>query len=162
MEYIKNKIVNILTEDSRVTPKEIAEHLTVSEDKIVEAINELEEQKVILGYTATINREKLDDTVIALIEVKVTPQKGSGFEDIAKKICKYSQVRSCYLISGDYDFMVIVHEKTMKKVAEFVHEKLAVIDEVISTATHFVLKSYKEGGIIFEEEEIDNRLVVTP
>lgn len=162
MEYLKNKIVSILTEDARVTPKEIAELLTVSEEKITSIISELEEQKVILGYTATINREKLDDTVIALIEVKVTPQKGSGFEDIAKKICKYTQVRSCYLISGDYDFMVVVNEESMKKVAEFVHEKLAVIDEVISTATHFVLKSYKEGGIVFEEEEIDDRLVVSP
>lgn len=162
MEYLKNKIVSILTADSRVTPNEIAEMLTVSEEKIVNAINELEEQKVILGYTATINKEKLGDNVVALIEVKVTPQKGSGFEDIAKKICKYSQVRSCYLISGDYDFMVIVNEQNMKKVAEFVHEKLAVIDEVISTATHFVLKSYKESGIVFEEEEVDDRLVVSP
>ena len=155
MEYLRNKIVSILTSDARVTPAEIADMLTVSEEKIVSIINELEEQKIILGYTATINKEKLDDSVMALIEVKVTPQKGSGFEDIAKKICKYSQVRSCYLISGDYDFMVIVNEQTMKKVAEFVHEKLAVIDEVISTATHFVLKGYKESGIIFEEEEID-------
>lgn len=162
MEYLKNKIVNILTEDSRVTPKEIADLLTVSEEKIVEIISELEEQKVILGYTATINREKLDDSVMALIEVKVTPQKGSGYGDIAKKICKYSQVRTCYLISGDYDFLVILHEQNMKRVAEFVHEKLAVIDEVISTATHFMLKSYKEGGIVFEEEEIDDRLVVSP
>ena len=162
MEYLKNKIINILTADARVTPKEIAEMLTVGEEKIVDVINDLEEQKVILGYTATINREKVGDNVLALIEVKVTPQKGSGFEDIAKKICKYSQVRSCYLISGDYDFMVIVNEQNMKKVAEFVHEKLAVIDEVISTATHFVLKGYKESGIIFEEEEVDGRLVVTP
>lgn len=162
MEYLKNKIVNILTDDSRVTPEEIAELLTVSEEKIVNIIEELEEQKIILGYTATINREKLDDSVMALIEVKVTPQKGSGYGDIAKKICKYSQVRTCYLISGDYDFLVILHEQNMKRVAEFVHEKLAVIDEVISTATHFVLKSYKEGGIVFEEEEIDDRLVVSP
>lgn len=162
MDYLKSKIIDILTADARVTPADIAEMLTVSEEKIVAIISELEEQKVILGYTATINKEKIGDVVVALIEVKVTPQKGSGFEEIAKKICKYSQVRSCYLISGDYDFMVIVNEANMKKVAEFVHEKLAVIDEVMSTATHFVLKAYKESGIIFEEEEVDGRLVVSP
>ena len=162
MEYLKNKVLNILTSDSRITPAQIAEMLTVSEEEIVNIINELEDEKIILGYTTTVNKDKIDDSVVALIEVKVTPQKGSGFEDIARKICKYSQVQSCYLISGSYDFMVILNEANMKKVAEFVHEKLAVIDEVISTATHFVLKPYKENGVIFEEDEVDTRLVVSP
>lgn len=162
MEYIKEKIINILKNDARTTPKEIAEMLTVTEAEIQNIIQELEDDRIILRYTTVVNRERIDDHVVALIEVKVTPQKGSGFFAIAKKIYQYTQVQSCYLISGDYDFMVIVNEENMRKVAEFVHEKLAVIDGVISTATHFVLKEYKESGVVFEEEERDNRLVVTP
>lgn len=162
MEYIKEKIINILKEDARIAPSEIAGMLTVSEKEICDIIQELEDDKVILRYTTVVNREKISDSVVALIEVKATPQKGSGFAAIAKKIYQYEQVKSCYLISGDYDFMVIIHEANMRKVADFVHEKLAVIDGVNSTATHFVLKEYKDYGVIFEDDIQDERLVVTP
>lgn len=162
MEYIKEKILRILREDSRIDPGQIAEMLTVSKEEICDIIQQLEDQKVILGYTTVMNREKMTDNVVALIEVKVIPQKGSGFSSIAQKIYRFEQVESCYLISGDYDFMVILREENMRKVADFVHEKLAVIEGVNSTATHFVLKEYKDSGIIFEEEAPDDRLVVTP
>ena len=162
MEYIKEKILNILREDARIDPAEIAGMLTVSESEIRDIIQQLEDDKIILRYTTVMNREKMTDSVVALIEVKVTPQKGSGFAAIAKKIYQFDQVESCFLISGDYDFMVILRGETMRKVADFVHEKLAVIDGVNSTATHFVLKEYKDSGVIFEEDTRDDRLVVTP
>lgn len=162
MNELKNKILDILNENSKFSPQEIAVMLNADPSLVIKAIEELEESKIILGYKAMINWEKIiSEKVVALIELKVTPQRGEGFDKIADRIYKYPQVDTVYLMSGGFDLTVIINGKTMKEVALFVAEKLAPMEAVVSTATHFVLKKYKEQGIIFENEEIDDRQVIT-
>ncbi|HZK72199.1 MAG TPA: Lrp/AsnC family transcriptional regulator, partial [Clostridia bacterium] len=147
-----NEILEILQKDARTTVEQIAVMIDKSVDEVKSAIKKLEDEKVILGYSVIVNTEKLgDEEVLALIEVKVTPQRGQGFQKIAERIYRYSQVKSCYLMSGGFDFTVIIEGKKMKEVALFVAEKLAPVDGVLSTATHFVLKKYKDSGIEFED-----------
>ena len=161
-ENLKNKILDILNENCQHTPAEIATMLGADESLVISAIDELESEKIILGYKAMINWEKIvSDNVIALIELKVTPQRGEGFDKIADRIYKYPQVDTVYLMSGGFDLTVIINGKTMKEVAMFVAEKLAPMESVVSTATHFVLKKYKEQGVIFTDEEVDDRQVIT-
>ena len=161
-EHLKNKILDILGKNCKYTPSEISTMLAADESLVIAAIDELEEEKVILGYKAMINWEKVvSDNVVALIELKVTPQRGEGFDKIADRIYKYPQVDTVYLMSGGFDLTVIINGKTMKEVALFVAEKLAPMEAVISTATHFVLKKYKEQGVIFTDEEVDDRQVIT-
>ncbi|MBE7060414.1 MAG: Lrp/AsnC family transcriptional regulator [Ruminococcaceae bacterium] len=161
-ENLKNKILDILNENCQHTPAEIATMLGADESLVISAIDELEGDKIILGYKAMINWEKIvSDNVIALIELKVTPQRGEGFDKIADRIYKYPQVDTVYLMSGGFDLTVIINGKTMKEVAMFVAEKLAPMESVVSTATHFVLKKYKEQGVIFTDEEVDDRQVIT-
>ena len=156
-----NEILEILQKDARTTVEQIAVMIGKSVDEIKNAIKKLEDEKVILGYSVIVNTEKLgDEEVLALIEVKVTPQRGQGFQKIAERIYRYSQVKSCYLMSGGFDFTVIIEGKKMKEVALFVAEKLAPIDGVLSTATHFVLKKYKDSGIEFEDLYKDDREAV--
>lgn len=162
MTYLKNEILEILLEDSRTTPAQMAVMLEVSEKEIESAIRELEEDRVIVKYNTMINRDKTDESLVeALIEVRVTPQRDRGFDEIARRIYRFPEVRSVYLMSGGYDLMVLAEGKTLKQVAFFVAEKLSTIEGVISTATHFVLKKYKEDGVVFDEES-DSRLAVTP
>jgi DNA-binding Lrp family transcriptional regulator len=131
------------------------------EEEVKQAITELEEKNIIMGYPAIVNWEKTDrDAVMAFIEVRVTPQRDKGFDKVAERIYQYPQVKSCNLMSGGYDLFVAVEGKTMKEVALFVAEKLATIESVISTATHFVLKQYKENGVIYEQKYKDNREAV--
>ena len=121
-------------------------------------MGELEADKVICGYSAIINWDKItEEKCNALIEVKVTPQRGTGFDRIADRISRFDEVDSIYLISGGYDFMVIINGKSMKEVSSFVFNKLATIDYVQSTATHFVLKKYKDHGVLLEDKKIDKR-----
>ena len=161
-ENLKNKILDILNENCQHTPAEIATMLGADESLVISAIDELEGDKIILGYKAMINWEKIvSDNAIALIELKVTPQRGEGFDKIADRIYKYPQVDTVYLMSGGFDLTVIINGKTMKEVAMFVAEKLAPMESVVSTATHFVLKKYKEQGVIFTDEEVDDRQVIT-
>ncbi|MCX7714231.1 MAG: Lrp/AsnC family transcriptional regulator [Clostridia bacterium] len=148
--------------DFKLSNSEIAQMMGKSEDEVAQAIEALEKEKVIVGYKTLINWEKTDKEVVtALIELKITPQRGEGFDKIAERIYKYPQVTSLYLMSGAYDLAVTVEGRTMKEVALFVAQKLAQMDSVISTATHFVLKKYKEEGIIFEDDEKDTRQVIT-
>ncbi|MGI5877076.1 MAG: Lrp/AsnC family transcriptional regulator [Christensenellales bacterium] len=162
MTYLKNEILEILLEDSRTTPAQMAVMLEVSEKEIESAIRELEEDRVIVKYNTMIDRDKTDESLVeALIEVRVTPQRDRGFDEIARRIYRFPEVRSVYLMSGGYDLMVLAEGKTLKQVAFFVAEKLSTIEGVISTATHFVLKKYKEDGVVFDEES-DSRLAVTP
>ncbi len=129
-----------------------------SVDEVKEAIKKYEEDNVIAGYTAMINWEKTDkESVTALIELKITPQRGEGFDKVAERIYRYPQVKACYLMSGGFDLTVIVEGRTMKEVALFVAMKLAPLENVLSTATHFVLKKYKDKGTIFEEKTKDDR-----
>ncbi|NLG38009.1 MAG: Lrp/AsnC family transcriptional regulator [Clostridiales bacterium] len=162
MTYLKNEILEILLEDSRTTPAQMAVMLGVSEKEIESAVSELEKDRVIVKYNTMIDRDKTDESLVeALIEVRVTPQRDRGFDEIARRIYRFPEVRSVYLMSGGYDLMVLTEGKTLKQVAFFVAEKLSTIEGVISTATHFVLKKYKDDGVVFDEES-DNRLAVTP
>lgn len=153
-----DEILEILEKNARASEEEIALMLNKSVDEVKQAIKKLEEDNVIVGYNTLINWEKSSkETVIALIEVKVTPQRGQGFDKVAERIYRYPQVKACYLMSGGFDLTVIIEGNSMKEVALFVAEKLAPLESVLSTATHFVLKKYKEEGITFEQNGKDDR-----
>lgn len=161
MSTLKTEILDILSYNSRITAREIAVMLGREEKEIEENIAELEKENTIVKYNTIINWDKTDrDRVAALIEVKVTPQRDQGFDAIAQKIYHFPEVRSVYLMSGAYDLCVMVEGKSMKDVAFFVAQKLSVLEEVQSTATHFVLKPYKVEGVVFEEDEKDGREVI--
>lgn len=155
------EILRILEKNSRYTDEQIAVMAGVTVEEVREAIRDYEEKSIIAGYTTLINWENTGkETVTALIEVNVTPQRGDGFDKVAERIYQFSQVKACYLMSGGFDLTVIVEGKTMKDVAMFVSSKLAVQEYVISTSTHFVLKKYKDHGTIFKEKQIDDREAV--
>ena len=155
---MKKEILSLLESNARLTTKEIAEELKLPEKEVIGLIAELEADKVICGYNAIINWDKItEEKCNALIEVKVTPQRGTGFDRIADRIARFDEVDSVYLLSGGYDFMVIINGKSMKEVSSFVFNKLATIDYVQSTATHFVLKKYKDHGIQIQDKPTDKR-----
>jgi len=155
---METKLLKLLEQNARMTVEEIAEELKASVNDVVSLIAELESKKVICGYNAIINWDKItDEKCNALIEVKVTPQRGTGFDRIADRIARFDEVDSIYLMSGAYDFLVIVNGKSMKEVSSFVFNKLATIDYVNSTATHFVLKKYKDHGIQIQDKPTDKR-----
>lgn len=152
------EILEILSKNARASVEEIALMLDMSVEQVQETIRELEDDNVIVGYNTLINWDKSNkDSVVALIEVKVSPQRGQGFDKVAERIYRYPQVKACYLMSGGFDLTVIIEGKTMKEVALFVAEKLAPLESVLSTATHFVLKKYKEEDVIFDENGKDDR-----
>lgn len=156
-----DEILEILEGNSRYSEDEIAVMTGKSVEEVHKAIKEYEEQNVIVGYTTLINWEKTSrESVLALIEVKVTPQRGEGFDKVAERIYKFKEVKACYLMSGGFDLTVIVEGKTMKDVALFVAEKLAVQEHVLSTSTHFVLKKYKDKGVILNKKPEDDREVL--
>ncbi len=156
-------ILEILFNDSRTTPAQIAVMTGHSEEEVTAVIRSLEAQKIILKYPAMINWDRVEvDQVEAVIEVRVTPQRDEGFDAIAEQIYRFDEVSSVYLMSGAYDLMVTVKASNMKRLALFVAEKLSTLDHVLSTATHFVLKKYKLEGVIFEERRQDERLVISP
>lgn len=156
------EILEILEQNSRYTDEEIAVMAGKTVEEVREVIRDYEEKSIIAGYTTLINWENTGkETVTALIEVKITPQRGVGFDKVAERIYKFPQVKACYLMSsGGFDLTVIVEGKTMKEVAMFVSQKLAIQDNVIGTATHFVLKKYKDHGTIFKEKKGPNREVI--
>lgn len=158
---LKSKVLSLVESDARLTKERIAVMLDRPVDIIAKAIEELENEGVVLGYKALVDWDKTDrEYVTALIELKVTPQRDRGFEKVAERISNYPEVQDMYLMSGAYDYCVIIEGKTMKQVAQFVAEKLATIENVISTSTHFVLKKYKNNGVAFglgEEDLIDER-----
>lgn len=155
------EILEILERNSKYSEEQIAVMLGKTVEEARAAIKKYEENRVILGYNTMINWEKTGrERVTALIEVKVTPQRGEGFDKVAERIYGYPEVNACYLMSGGFDLTVIIEGKTMKEVALFVAEKLAPIESVLSTSTHFVLKKYKDKGTIFEEGEKDDREAV--
>lgn len=161
---MKNRILEILEETSKYSSADIAVMLGVQEDEVKLAIEELEKDQVICGYKTLINWDKVDakELVTALIEVKVTPQRGEGFDKTAQRIYRFKEVQAVYLMSGGFDLTVIIEGKTMKEVALFVGQKLAPLESVLSTGTHFVLKKYKDHGVIFEETKKDERMKVSP
>ena len=163
MEKLELNILDILTDDARTPVSQIAVMLGKNEDEVASTIARLERQRVILKYPALVNWEKVNvDEVEAMIEVRVTPQRGEGFDAIAEQIYRFDEVSSVYLMSGGYDLLVNLKARTMRQLALFVAEKLSTIEHVISTATHFVLKKYKDQNVIMEESPSDLRLKVTP
>lgn len=163
MEKLELNILDILTDDARTPVSQIAVMLGKSEDEIASTIARLERQRVILKYPALVNWDKVNvDEVEAMIEVRVTPQRGEGFEAIAEQIYRFDEVSSVYLMSGGYDLLVNIKARTLRQLALFVAEKLSTIEHVISTATHFVLRKYKDQGVVMDENEDDMRLKVTP
>ena len=163
MEFVMEEILNILDkEKGNISRAKIAQMLGVEEQEVADSIEKMEKENVIVGYKTIVNWDKTDkDVVTALIELLITPQRGEGFDKVAERIYKYPQVKSLYLMSGAYDLAVTIEGKSMKEVALFVAQKLAPMDSIISTATHFVLKKYKEEGIVFEDDEKDTRQVIT-
>lgn len=148
MDKLQKDIINLLTDDARYTVKKIAQILNEKEDKIESIIDDMEKSGVIVKYTTIINSEEYsDDNVQALIEVRVTPEPSKGFETIAEEIASFDEVDSIYLMSGGYDFCVILKGKSLREVAMFVSERLSTLGGVISTATHFILKKYKIDGV---------------
>lgn len=157
------EILNILDkEKDSISLAKIAQMLGIEEKEVAACIGKMEKENIIVGYKTIVNWDKTDkDVVTALIELRITPQRGEGFDKVAKRIYKYPQVKSLYLMSGAYDLAVTIEGKSMKEVALFVAQKLAPMDSILSTATHFVLKKYKEEGIVFEDDEKDTRQVIT-
>ena len=160
---MREKILDILEKNGRIDLKEMAIMLGYSEAEVANEIADMEKEHIICGYNAVINWDKTsEEKVTALIEVKVTPQRGLGFDSIAERLYKYDEVTSVYLMSGGFDFTVILEEKTMKEIAQFVSSKLSTLDSILNTATHFVLKKYKDYGMILDEKQKDERMLVTP
>ncbi len=161
MTAFEKEILDILTEDARISHKKIAAMLSCDEAKVADAVAKMEKSGVLVKYTAIINGEKADDAVVeALIEVKVSPKKKEGFDGIAKQIATFPEVKAVYLMSGAYDLAVFLEDKTLQQVARFVSERISTFDGVISTATHFILKKYKIEGVTTEKEDEDKRLSV--
>ncbi|MGE8206572.1 Lrp/AsnC family transcriptional regulator [Heyndrickxia sp. NPDC080065] len=158
------RILEIIEKNGRIPLDTLAKMVNMTEEKVAEIIKDLENRKIIASYISVINWSKINDQemITALIDVKVTPKRGVGFDAVAERIYRYPQVKSVYLMSGAYDLSVVVEGKSMLEVASFVSDKLATIDSVISTATHFILKKYKHDGVIFGEGEKDRRIMIQP
>ena len=158
-----DELLKLLRDDASLTSAQIAGRLGREEGEVKSRIKSLESEGVILGYRTVINEDKLEvDLVRAVIEVKITPEREGGFDRLATRIAKFDEVRSCYLMSGGYDLMVVVEGRDLKAVSLFVSEKLATIQGVISTVTHFMLKPYKEQGVLMAGEYSDEKLSVSP
>ncbi len=160
---MRDELLNIIEKNSRIDLKELAIRLGREEIDVANELAKLEQEGVICGYHTLINWEKTDiEKVTALIEVKVTPQRGQGFDRIASRIYNYPEVRDVYLISGGFDLLVTLEEKSLKEIAQFVSEKLSTLDSILSTGTHFILKKYKDHGTIVDEKIEDEREVIIP
>ena len=154
--------MSVIEKNSKISVEDLAVVLGEKEEDVAQAIYEMERDKTICGYHTIINWGNTSiDKVVALIEVRVTPQRGQGFDSIAERIYKYPEVRSVYLMSGAYDLMVILEGKTLREVSNFVSDKLSTLDSVLSTATHFILKKYKDHGTAFAVKKEDEREMIT-
>ena len=160
---MREKILAIMEKNSRIDIKDLAVLLGESEVAVANEIADMEKEHIICGYHTLINWDNTrEEKVAAVSEVKVTPQRGMGFDKIAERIYQYNEVNAVYLMSGAFDFAVFIEGKTMKEVALFVSSKLSTLDSVLSTSTHFVLKKYKDHGTVLVEEVQDERMLVTP
>lgn len=163
MENLEKGILSMLSEDSRLSAKQIATALQSDEKTVLSKIRAMEESGIIVKYTAILNADSVEEEAVeALIEVKVTPQRGHGFDAIAEEIAAHDEVQNLYLMSGAYDLAVIVHGKSLRSVSRFVSEKISTYDSVISTATHFILKKYKVEGAVMTRTAGADRLSVQP
>jgi len=161
-ENIRERILKHLEENSRINLHDLAVMLGIKDSELANEIAQMEKEHIICGYTTLVNWDNTDKEIVtALIEVKVTPQRGMGFESLADRIAKFPEVTSVYLMSGGFDFMVLIEGKSMKEVSRFVFEKLSVLETVLSTSTHFVLKKYKDHGVSLTDEKKDGRMMVS-
>lgn len=162
-EKMREKILWMLEKNSRIDLKDLAIMLGTDETVVANEIADMEKENIICGYHTMINWENTsEEKVVALIEVRVTPQRGMGFDKLAERIYQYEEVETVYLMSGGYDFCIILDGKTLREVSQFVSDKLSTLDSVLSTSTHFVLKKYKEHGTILAKKTKDERMAVTP
>ena len=156
-------LIALLRRNARASNEDLAKELNTSAEAVAARIAKLETDGLVLGYTAVVDPHKVhSNTVTAAIEVSITPERGGGFDRLAQRISKFAEVQSCYLMSGGYDLLVIVEGPNLQEVATFISEKLATIKGVISTATRFRLKAYKENGVALTREAGPERLAVTP
>lgn len=158
------EVLEILEKDARISNEDLAKMVGVQVEQAEEIVKMLEEQKIIVLHTSIVDWSKVDghEGVTAMIDVKVTPKRGVGFDEIAQRIYKFKEVNSLYLMSGAYDLSVIIEGKSMNEVAQFVSQKLSTLDSVLSTTTHFIMKKYKHDGTVFEKTDDDKRIVVSP
>ena len=162
-EIMREEILTFIEKNSRVDLKELAIIVGTDEVTVANEMAAMEKERIICGYHTLIDWDKTSmEKVTALIEVRVTPKRGEGFDKIAERIYNYPEVRSVYLISGAYDLMVILEGKTLRGVSMFVAEKLSTLDQVVGTATHFILKKYKDHGTVLGQAKTDERMVITP
>ncbi|APZ50049.1 AsnC family transcriptional regulator [Jeotgalibaca sp. PTS2502] len=160
---MNERILKVIEKNSRLTAEEIAIMLGLETDDVVHALKDMEERKIICGYHTLVNWDKAnDDEVSAVIELKVNPQRGAGFDKIAERVYHFPEVDAVYLMSGAYDLLVEMRKAPMKDIASFVARRLSTIEEVQSTSTHFILKRYKDHGTLFVDEDKDKRMVVSP
>ena len=161
--HTREQLLNLLENNSRLTNEELAVLLGITEEEVHDEIAALEEAHIICGYHTLINWDKVNDNdVTAMVELRVTPQGGNGYQELAEQIKQYPQVLTLYLMSGAYDFLVVVKGRTLKEISLFVSSKLASINEVQSTTTHFALTKYKELGVDFASKKSDERMMMTP
>ncbi|QQZ11412.1 Lrp/AsnC family transcriptional regulator [Heyndrickxia vini] len=158
------RILEIIEDNARIPLNTLAKMVNLSEAEVTDIIKDLEKRNIIASYISVINWSKLteQEMVTAMIDVKVTPKRGVGFDDVAERIYRFPQVKSVYLMSGAFDLSVEVEGKTMLEVASFVSDKLATIESVLSTSTHFILKKFKHDGVILGENEKDRRMIIQP
>ena len=158
------EILKLIENNGRIDTADLAKMVDVSEKDLEVTLKKLEDMKVIVRYMTIIDWAKVDEHqgVTAMIDVKVTPKRGVGFDEVAKRIYRFKEVQSVYLMSGVYDLSVTIEGKSMNEIASFVSEKLSTLDSVISTTTHFILKKYKHDGIVFVQGDEDKRIVVSP
>lgn len=160
---MREELLSIIEKNSRIGLNELAVLLGVEEADVLAELETLEREGIICGYHTLIDWEKTSiEKVMALIEVRVTPQRGQGFDSIAERIYNYPEVRATYLISGGYDLLVILEEKSLREISNFVSDKLSTLDSVLSTATHFILKKYKDHGTVLAKKHEDEREIFTP
>lgn len=160
---MREKILTFIEKNSRIDLKELAIVLGVDETTVVNELQKMEEEHVICGYHTIIDWDKVGiEKVTAMIEVRVTPQRGMGFDKVAERIYNYPEVNSVYLISGGFDFMVTLEGKSLREVSQFVSEKLSALDSVLSTKTNFILKKYKDHGTVIAEQTKDEREQMIP
>lgn len=161
-ELIRERILKNLETNSRIDLHDLAIMLGINEADLLNEIQKMEDEKIICGYHTLINWDNTSKEVVsALIEVKVSPQRGMGFDNLAQRISKFPEVNSCYLMSGGFDFMILLEGKSMKEIAKFVFDKLSTLESILSTSTHFVLKKYKDHGVTLVKEAEDDRILVS-
>ena len=163
MTKLETALLDLLTEDCRLPLEKMAIMTGASLEEVAQAVDDMEKKRIILRYSPVINWDLTErERVEAMIEVRVTPQRDMGFDAVARRIYRFDEVRSVYLMSGAYDLLVLVEAPTLKELAAFVSSKLSTLETVTGTATSFVLKRYKEDGVVFDPEGTDQRLVISP